>query len=469
MLTLDWFKDANRRFRNGWILTLVLPAALCAQPTVGGLPEDLLPELKPILQSAMERSPQMISSAINLAQAEANRYGTDAPLWPSLGGSAGYGQNSASTSSDTGNSSSSTGGFSYSIGVGQPIFQWGALKYRADIGRIAVKIAERQYADAYRALAGTIRSQYLTLIYKHASVRSAQDSMRMASNSLAIEEARFKEGTISSGELIPPRMTFAEAQLAADRAVADFNASRRVFMRLVGLKALPETAIPFDVPAPTYSAATATQLVQSFVQQEGAASTFQGQVYLMTLRQADLNYRIARTGLLPKFSLAGSYGLSFSTSVDSAGNVNTSAVKNKSYGVNASWTIFDGFATRGAKLSALASKRATERQYQTYLETTVDTLQNSQEQLEFSARALALAEQRHGLAQDAVNHVAEDFKAGLASQSAMDTANSNLLGANATIIYARADFLNRWADFVSQTGADPVIANLPARYVRSTK
>ena len=49
------------------------------------------------------------------------------------------------------------------------------------------------------------------------------------------------------------------------------------------------------------------------------------------------------------------------------------------------------------------------------------------------------------------------------------TARTHVLVAGESIIYARADYLNRWADFVSQTGADPVIANLPARYVRSTK
>jgi outer membrane protein TolC len=188
----------------------------------------------------------------------------------------------------------------------------------------------------------------------------------------------------------------------------------------------------------------------------------------MQLRQADLNYRIARTGIYPKFSLSTGYGLNFNTDV-SSGTVRQTQINQYNYGVSMNWTIFDGFATRGSKLSALASKRATERQYQNYVDTMTETVQVAREQLEFSARALALAEQRLGFARSGAQRTEEDFKAGLVSQAALDVANSNLLSANAAIIIARADYLNRWADFVSQTGVDPVISNLPARYVRSTK
>jgi outer membrane protein TolC len=46
------------------------------------------------------------------------------------------------------------------------IFQWGAYKNQARSASLGVKIAERQYADAYRQLAVLIREQYMALIYK---------------------------------------------------------------------------------------------------------------------------------------------------------------------------------------------------------------------------------------------------------------------------------------------------------------
>jgi outer membrane protein TolC len=449
---------------------LITPVVLQAQPAdVGGMPEELLPELREILRAALDRSPQMISNSLNLAQAEANRYGTDSSLWPSLGGSASYGKSSTSSTTAGVDSSSQSQGLSYSVGLGQPIFQWGALKNRAAIGRIAVKIAERNYAEGYRMLANTIRSQYLSLVGQKASLRYSDHAMQLAETGLLAEEEKLKEGSISEGDLLMPRLGMAEARLSAERARADFASSKRAFARLVGLTELPDERIADEVPLPVHSPETAKELLHAFLR-DGPGLTNQGQIYLMYIKQGELNYRIAKTGLYPKFSLNANYGLSFSSGTDASGKVlPQTAVLSKGYGIGGSWTIFDGFATRGAKLSALASKRLSERQLQSYADATVDAAQNSHNQLQFSARALAFSVQRRDLTKANLERVREDFKLGLTSRSSLDLAVAALIGADVSAIQARSDYLNRWADFVSQTGADPAMKNLPARYVRSTK
>jgi outer membrane protein TolC len=358
---------------------------------------------------------------------------------------------------------------SYSVGVSQPVFHWGALRNRAQIGRIAIKIAERNYAEVYRLLAHSIRSEYLALVGQKATLRYSLNSLKLAESSLAAEEAKLKEGSVSEGELLMPRLSFAEARLAADKAQADFAASRRVFARMIGVADLPEDKIADDVPLPMHSAETAKDLLHAFLR-DGPGTTNQGQVYLMYIKQGDLNYRIAKTGLYPKFSFGANYGLSFSSGVDAAGQVlPQSSVLTKSYSFNASWMIFDGFATRGAKLSALASKRMSERALQTYAEATVDAAQSAHNKLQFSARALAFSTQRRDLAKANLERATEDYKLGLTSRNSLESASSTLLGANVSALYARTAYLNYWADFVSQTGADPAMTNLPARYVRATK
>jgi outer membrane protein TolC len=470
---------SKKRFSYGfqWMagVAALLPAVMMAQASspVGGLPEDLLPELRPILRNAILRSPQMLTNDIYVAQAEANRYSTDAGLWPSIYANAGYNQYSSATDLGGTRSVSDTAGLSYSVGGSQPLFHWGALKYRSEVGRISVRIAERQYAEAYRLLAGTIRSQYLALIGKKASLRYARYALDRAEKNLLVEEAKFKEGTISPGELIVPRMSLADARLTADKAVADYESSKRMLARLAGMTEIAEETIPLEVGKPTHLANSANELLRVF-QKEGPGVTNQGMVYLMTLRQSDLNYRIAKTGLYPKFSFSMNYGLSFQDQVVPATGttgsfVLQSEISSFSYGVNASWTIFDGFATRGAKLAALASKRSTERLLQSYADTTNDSVDSMHKQLEFAMRSLELSEQRYGLAKASVDRTNEDFRLGLTSQSAVDSASSSLLYANITLISARSDYLLRWAEFVSQVGADPVMANLPARYVRPLK
>lgn len=441
-----------------------------AQPmaSVHGMPEDLLPELRPILRNAVQRSPQMIANDITLAQAQAARIRTDAALWPVVSAGISYGVSTAAAASGGITTPSSSTGLTYSVSLGQPIFHWGALKAGVEVGRIALKIAERQYAEGYRLLLGTIRTQYLALIAKKSSVRYAREALKQSEALLATAEARYQDGTMSAGELAIPRLAAADARLNADRLGLDFDSSKRLFARLAGLEKFEDADIPNDLPAPKFSATEADELLRLFLK-DGPGATNQGQIYVMNIRQADLNYRIVKTSLYPKFSFAASTSLSVSTSASPGVAVSQSNVTSNYYGLSVGWLLFDGFATRGAKMSALATRRSSQRALDVYGENTVENLQNLHKQLQLSAKALDIAEQRHGLAASGSAVVVEDFKLGVASQTAHDAAVNSLLGADITRIYARSDYLTRWADFVSQTGADPAMNNLPARHVRSTK
>jgi len=87
-----------------------------AQPVVAGtLPEDYAPGLKEILEVALKQSPQMLLKNLDLAQAEVNRYFSDAPLLPNVSGSAGYGLSGSRTVSNPPSTSSSTG-LTYGVG-----------------------------------------------------------------------------------------------------------------------------------------------------------------------------------------------------------------------------------------------------------------------------------------------------------------------------------------------------------------
>ena len=134
--------------------------------------------------------------------------------------------------------------------------------------------------------------------------------------------------------------------------------------------------------------------------------------------------------------------------------------------IAASWDLFDGFSTRGAKLSALAGKRQYERIRQTYLDTTIDTISDMRHQLGFSSRAMALAEIHDALIEAEVKRLGDDRNLGYGSQATID---AGIVTQNATQYYmalARAEYLGRWTDFVSLAGVDPAIENLPQRYVR---
>lgn len=427
----------------------------------GTLPEDLLPGLEPLLKAAVERSPNTISASIDLAMAQAAKYQDAAVLWPQLSANADY----QITSQAESNSPATTNkGVFYGINLNQPVFQWGAYKNNAAIGSLGVKIAERRYADAYRGLAISIRELYMGLIGKKIALRNARFNLKISQESLAAQKARFEAGSSSQAELGNARISVEQAQLDSDRAEEDFAYSKRVFTRLVGIDDLVDESIPLELPHPQYSIAMADAILAGF-SGTGIESTFQSQVYKMTIEQQDLNYSIQRVRLLPKFYAAAGYNLSEISQVV-PGHVFQYALTTENYQIGASWTIFDGFATRGAKLQALASKRLYERLLKTYVDSTVDQIADLRRQVGFSARGLSITEVHHNLIAAEVKRLADDKDLGYASQATIDTGVLNLYATEFQVAYGRADYLSRWSEFISLAGIDPAIANISPRYVR---
>jgi outer membrane protein TolC len=443
-------------------LTAVAGLRAEAPPLTGTMPEDLLPGLGPLLKTAVERSPNAITASIAVEQAEAGKYGSYAILYPSVTLSGDY---AVSYESETNAASSPPSrGFFYSAGISQSVFQWGAYKNTALIGNLALKMAQRQYAEAYRQLAYLLREQYMILIYKKMSLRNDDFKVKIAQENLEAQKARFASGSSSESEVQTFELALEDASLKRDRTADDYNYYKQQLMRLVGLEQLPDAAIPTAIPHPVYTASLADAVYAGFVG-EGIESTFQSQVYEMAVKQQDLELSIAKVRQLPKVSASAGYSYSNVTQAN-AGSVNQYGVKSESYSVAASWDIFDGFATKGAKLSALASKRTAERTLKSYVDATVDSVEEMRNQLGFSARALALAEIHFALIDSQVKRLSEDKALGYASQATIDTGLLNEYASEFDMTFARSDYLGRWTEFISLAGLDPAIGNISPSYVR---
>ena len=444
------------------LLLLSIASLRAEAPSVKGtLPEDLLPGLGPLLKTAVERSPNTILSSINVAQQEAQRYVYASSLWPQLYGTANY---SDINESVTGAAANVQKGFFYNFSLNQPVFQWGALRNNAAIGDLGVKIAQRQFADAYRMLAVEIRRQYMYLIGKQIALRNARYRQMIADEALKTLQAKFDSGAASEADLQNYKLAFEQAQLDTDRSAEDFAYSKRVFMRLAGVDDLSDGSIPLEIGHPEYSAELADMILNGFVG-GGVESSFQTQVYEMEMKQQDLNYKIAKVRLLPKVNFSASYLLENNTQAGS-GYVSQVAVREETYSLGASWAIFDGFATRGAKLGALETKRFFERLRQSYVDSTIDQITDMRHQIGLSSRALSLSEVHHALIGAEVRRILDDVKLGYASQATIESSNLNLYNQDVDLAGARTAFLQQWSEFVSLAGLDPAMGNISTRYVR---
>lgn len=465
---MRWRKLLTRWFSiQVGVIAAAVPFSLSAQsPMPAALPEDILPGLKPLLQQAVNQSPSMLAANIENATAEAYAYGDRSGLWPSVSAYGRY-EHAESAVSAKSSTTTKTDGPTYGISFSQPIFYWGSLKAQADIGTLRIRIAERQYAEAYRLLALSLRNQYLTLIQKKMTLSNQRQVLKSTESNLALQEARLRDGRISQGEIISPRLQVDEARITTDKAQEDYETARRALARLVGIAEIADDSVPSDIPKPTFAPETIGAYFEQ-MKRSGAENSILLQTYLDTIQQNELAYKIAKTRLYPKFLISGSFNQINQTSVV-GGTPSITAITTTAIGVGANWTIFDGFATRGAKLSALAAKRLAEQRLKTFKETTTETARALEKQIGFAGRLMDLTEIRKALADDAVKKVESDVRSGVSSQTGLDTFTQTANTAALAALTARANFLSSWSEYVSVLGADPALNNLPPRYLRNGK
>lgn len=450
------------------VFGLGLPS-MWAQPADSiPLPEELFPQLQPILAKALSQSSAMLTANSAIVQAEALKVGTNSLLLPKLD-SATYYVNQSSVVAVNADVWSQSSGVFYSLSMSQPIFQWGTYKAQVDSAKIGVLIAEKNYAEAYRLLALSIRSQFIGLILKKKYLRNAEFALKLTQADLQLEEEKLRNGMISTGSLMGPRMAVSDAQLGRDRVRLDLDQARHLFSRLTGTEMIEESLIPDDLMlADRYDSAPLIQPMLAKFAGDGVKHTFQAQIYGGYVRQADLYLKVAKYRLYPKFSLSAA--LSQQSVTSAAENyVAQVAVKTKSVNIIAVWSLFDGFAAKSAKLSALTSKRTAERQLENYLQISVDQARDLGQALNLASRAMQLADTRQALQWSAVELGRQDLVQGVGSQRAVDTQLLVFYQIEYAATAARVEFIRICAEFRSALNSDPAMKNLPTRFISHAK
>jgi outer membrane protein TolC len=434
------------------------------------MPEDLIPALRPILVSALSQSPQMIAHNISIAQAEGTRIQEAAGLFPSLGANVQYGSNTTTTSYAASISRASLG-LLYGVSATQPIYHWGALKARAEIGKIGVRIASREYAEAYRQLVVSLRAQFLALAAKKIGLRNADYALQQAEEVLAVTEERMRTKSAAPGDVNGPRLAVDEARLARDVAQEDLENSKRVFLLLAGQTDLDGQAVPDEIPRPTYSPEMVAKLSQRFLLSEGGGSLPIQNLH-DNIKQADLDYRIARVQLLPRLGVGVFFGQQTQSSVvkdNQQDKLQQYVTRITDYNVVADWSIFDGFAARGARLYALNHKRSLERTLRTTVDQTMAQVRDQEKQLGFAWRSLELAQRRRDFAEDVLKRFTKETELGQSSQTEISSARAAYYQSELGLSVARGDFLDRWSQFASAIGVDPTADLIPERYLKDAK
>ena len=458
----------QKAWMGGWLWACLLlgwgmVAPLQAQPVdpAKTLPDKELTVLNETLVQALKQSPDMLMKSIELAQAEAYRMDRSHALWPSVSGDMRYAKDYLATT----NSDTKVGeGFFYNFGIQQPVFHWGAVKASADIGGLQRKIAQKQFAEAYRLLVSSLRERFLGLIHEKKLLQNQSYALELAERNYKLEEGKLANGTLAQAAFEGSRLAIEEARLAVASTQSDWQQLKRVFVRLAGLHELSDESIPNTVSRPAWTDGQAARLAAEFQQADGARQVPGAEVFTYLIRQNELDYRIAKTQLLPRFDLFAGTNLQNQTSA-TKDTVSQVATTDQTFGLVANWTIFDGFATRSAKLTALAAKRQHALQLQNYLDLLREDISSVTDQSNLAARAVALAERRREIAAGGLSYAQEEAKQGRASPLAVAQAQVGLDGAELAALDSRIALYNQWSRLVGLLWVDPILQNLPATYL----
>lgn len=440
-----------------WAFLLPFAALGAEAPNIAGtMPEDYLPELRSILQTARQQAPVTIAANIEIALNEARVYGADAARLPNLSANFSYNVSQTAISGDQATNNRDHGLF-YSVSLTQNLFTWGALKNQSAIADINVRIAQRSYDSAYRMLAQNLRQIYLSLIAKKAALVQARYSLGVVEANFPIEQEKLARGLVARNQVLLREVARNEARMQVARLEAEFVGDRRRFSRLAGIDLITENAIPAEIPAPIVSVANGNAIADA-VARDGGRTTLEAQIADLRIQQADRQLAIENVRQRPKISASAGTSLTNATTA-TPNTVTQQGVTTQSVSVNAQWNIFDGLATKGAKLEAGATKRQQERRLAAVTEETIDSTQALAGQLALDLEALRLSETRREIAAATAQQAAAEFERGQLAKASVTDAESALLLATANRLMARAMVLSRWSELVSTAGMDPLNAN----------
>jgi outer membrane protein TolC len=419
------------------------------------LPEQVFPQLKQIMDSAVTQSPRMILRNLDLMMADGDLTQAKAGLLPSVSGT--YQISKAKDDREDQAETLDTDKVYYNLLISQPVFHWSERRNNARIGELRKHIAGRQYEEAYRVLAMEIRSIYLQLILKKIQVVNIRNERKLSDDALKLAEEKLAQKVTSEGEIFQVRIANDRAQLAEEYAELEFLQLKQSFAALTGQPLPGDDTIPNEIYGLPSSATGVGRLLAEFLG-HSEPPVNQALILQRQIEVEDLAYQNQRKRLLPKFNLVA--GLSQDEQSYTANVGLKYGVQSRYVGLQANWNIFDGFAARGAATSALARKRQFEASYRHLKDTLAQDAQRAAKQVELAFRQMQINDRLLASAMEFLKYRQGDFQRGLASETDLAGAEAGYRSMFASTVSSRYNYLMRVVEFVSLIGADPVTNGL---------
>lgn len=279
-----------------------------------------------------------------------------------------------------------------------------------------------------------VKTRYYDVLLARDTISVEEENIELLKEQLDNTESRFEAGSVSNFDVLQAKVSLANAQPALIRARNDFRVAEAELKKAVGyvkgqdyITKSPRYTGELDAPMKDY------ELVQSLT----AAMQNRPELRQLSLiaEASEEGVDVARAGYRPTVDLVGSY--EYRRSYDSADDAFDDPEDGWFVGVESTWNIWDGRATKGRVVQAKSQLRQDELNLsETRLAVEVE-VRRAISELQGSAELVIAAREVTGQAEEALRLANERYTVGsstfldtLAARVALTEARNNELQAN---------------------------------------
>ena len=284
----------------------------------------------------------------------------------------------------------------------------------------------------------------------------ARFNLELANTNLAEGREKRKQNVASDADIFAAELHQQRAEYTAINAEDAFILSSEILARLSGTDTLREDQVPLDYPAPEIrsDAGKLASMLAHFLAQEIPSNTeLELALEQMKISQNDLHAQ--RMALRPKLNLVA--GLTQDEQAYDANIANKYEVQSLFVGVHMSWTIFDGFASKGRIKSSLEKMRVAEINYETKKSEILSNAQSYGRQFKSLALAIVITDRELDSAQNQLKYLQERRDQGEASDAQVNVAQLSLHDSTTSALNNRANYWNKLGEFLSLIDSDPIL------------
>lgn len=418
------------------------------------LPETIFTELQNIIYQMSDRAPAALIARERLVEAQGQRLVERSARMPKLGGFVQYNYQTEQRE----NSGTKTGPeFFWSINADQPVYQFGALEARSEIGDLRMTAARTRNEGSYIDLLQQVRDIYMRIFQRKVSIELAKEWLELSQEDLSKARRQQKAGELTDLSLL-------EAEVRVQENKADILQQEEDLAFLEQrLRALSGWTGPILSNYPN----TLRRFLRTPVVKEEKtpppADPTESWVYRDLQTQIDIeerNYTIAKSQNLPRFSVVGGI---FQDRIDSAFLATSEERINYFVGGLVTWSLFDGYSTTGQKMAVLARKRQLERQANLQIDLYRAEYTRIASQLSMARRRVEISVRLYELSEARLEASVRRHDNNAISTSELLYARSNRNQSQLSLIASKIQYLNALGEYLSLTGQDPAIERMDER------